>query len=303
MDALKGKIVAVTGAARGIGREIALLCAREGAAVVVNDYGGSESGEGASDGPAHDVVREIQGFGGEAVANAASISDPAGAQSIIDDAIRAYGRIDAVVNNAGFLRDTIFHKMSIEAWRSVIDVHLNGYFYVSIAASRHFREQGSGSCVHFTSTSGLIGNFGQANYSAAKMGVVGLSNSIALDMERFGVTSNCIAPFAWSRMTATIPATNEVEQQRIDRMKSMSAEKVAPMAAFLCSDAAKDITGQIFCVRKNEIFLFNRPLPVRSMQRSEGWTVDSITSDLAPALRPSFQKLQRSSDVFAWDPI
>lgn len=303
MSMLEGKIVAVTGAGRGIGREVALLCAKAGASVVVNDFGGTASGEQADESPARDVVEEILGFGGKAIANEASISDPAGAASIIEDAVRTYGRIDAVVNNAGFLRDAIFHKMSIENWKAVIDVHLNGYFYVSIAAARHFREQGSGAFVHFTSTSGLIGNFGQANYSAAKMGVVGLSNSIALDMGRFGVTSNCIAPFAWSRMTATIPESNEAERLRVERFKTMSADKVAPLAAFLCTDAAKEVSGQIFSVRKNEIFLFNKPMPIRGMHRSDGWTIETIASDLLPALKPSLQNLQRSAEVFSWDPV
>jgi len=300
---LKDKVVAVTGAGRGIGREIALLAGREGAQVVVNDFGGSAEGQGRDASPAADVVAEIAAAGGSAVANYASISDPGGAMSIIEDGVKAFGRIDAVVNNAGFLRDRIFHKLSQVDWDDVIDVHLNGYFYVSKAAATYFKEQGSGSYVHFTSTSGLIGNFGQANYSAAKMGVVGLSNSIALDMQKFGVRSNCIAPFAWSRMTATIPAETEAEKQRVERFKSMSADKIAPLAAFLCSDASSEVSGQIFCVRKNEVFLFSRPMPIRSVHRSEGWTTQSIAEELLPAFRPSFQKLQRSSDVFAWDPI
>lgn len=300
---LKGKVVAVTGAGRGIGREIALLAAREGAAVVVNDFGGSADGVGADASPAVEVVNEIKAAGGEAIANFASISEPAGAVSIIEDGVKAFGSIDAVVNNAGFLRDRIFHKLSQVDWDDVIDVHLNGYYYVSKAAANHFKEQGSGSYVHFTSTSGLIGNFGQANYSAAKMGVVGLSNSIALDMQKFGVRSNCIAPFAWSRMTATIPAETEAEKLRVERFKSMSADKIAPLATFLCSDAAEEVSGQIFSVRKNEIFLFSRPMPIRSAHRAEGWTTQSVAEEMLPAFRPSFQKLQRSSDVFAWDPI
>ena len=300
---LDNKVVAVTGAGGGIGREIALLCAREGAAVVVNDFGTTSSGEGKDAGPASQVVAEIEAAGGKALANLASVSDSAGAASIVEDAVKTFGRIDAVVNNAGILRDRIFHRMSEAEWRAVIDVHLHGSFLVSQAAAPHFKEQGFGSYIHFTSTSGLIGNFGQANYAAAKMGIVGLSNSIALDMQRFGVRSNCIAPFAWSRMIGTIPAETEDEKRRVERMKTMSADKIAPLVAFLAGDASKDVSGQIFAVRKNEIFLFSVPRPIRSVHRSEGWTADTIASELLPALKPSFHPLQRSADIFGWDPV
>jgi NAD(P)-dependent dehydrogenase (short-subunit alcohol dehydrogenase family) len=303
MASLTGKVVAVTGAARGIGRAVAMLCASEGAAVVVNDYGGSADGSGSDLSAADGVVAEIVAAGGDATANHASITDPAGAASIIEDAVANYGRIDAVVNNAGFLRDTIFHKMSQVDWDAVIDVHLNGYFYVSKAAAPYFKEQGSGSYVHFTSTSGVIGNVGQSNYAAAKMGVVGLSTSIAHDMRRFGVRSNCIAPFAWSRLIATIPTETEAQRQKVERIKSMTPEKIAPLAAYLCADAAADVSGQIFAVRKNEIFLFSRPQVIRSLHRAEGWTPDTIANELAPSFAPSFQPLLTSSDVFAWDPI
>jgi len=301
---LTGKVVAVTGAGRGIGREIALLCAKEGAAVVVNDFGGSADGEGANAAPAHETVRDIQAAGGRAIANLANVADPAGATSIIEDAVKAFGRIDAVVNNAGILRDRIWHRMSHADWAAVIDVHLHGCFNVSKAATPYFREQQSGSFIHFTSTSGLIGNFGQANYSAAKLGIVGLSQSIALDMARVGVRSNCIAPFAWSRLIGTISTSTPEEEARVERMKSMSAEKIAPLVAFLASDASADVTNQIFGVRKNEIILFSKPRPIRSMHKGEGWTAASIAAEMLPAFRPSFARAdERSADVFGYDPI
>lgn len=303
MGMLEGKVVAVTGAGRGIGREIALLCAREGASVVVNDPGVAQEGDGGDAGPAETTVADIVAAGGRALANLASVADPAGAASIIEDAVKAFGRIDAVVNNAGILRDRIWHKMSHEDWTAVVDVHLHGAFNVSKAATPYFRDQGSGSFIHFTSTSGLIGNFGQANYSAAKLGIVGLSQSIALDMERVGVRSNCIAPFAWSRMTASIPATTDEERARVERLKTMSTDKIAPLVAFLASDASADVTNQIFAVRKNEIFLFSKPRPVRSVHMSEGWTVQSIADVAMPALRPSFSRNERSGDIFGWEPI
>lgn len=303
MGQLAGKVIAVTGAGGGIGREVALLAAREGAAVVVNDAGVSPDGNGTDASTAQAVAREIVTAGGRAIANAADISSPGAAETIVRDAIDAFGALDGVVNNAGILRDRIFHKMSVRDWDDVIRINLSGYFYVSRAAAAHFKEAGRGTFVHFTSTSGLVGNLGQANYAAAKMGVVGLSTSIAIDMARAGVTSNCIAPFAWSRMTASIPAETEEDRARIERLKSMSADKVAPLAVALLSDEARDVTGQIFCVRKNEIFLFSQPRPIRSMHRGDGWSVDSVTSDLLPAFRSSFQPLQQNRDVFCWDPI
>lgn len=304
MGMLDGKVIAVTGAGRGVGREIALLCAKEGAAVVVNDLGTSGEGEGTDLSPAEETVADIQRAGGKALVNGASVADPKGAASIIEDAVKAFGRIDAVVNNAGILRDRIWHKMSHEDWQAVVDVHLNGCFNVSKAATPYFKDQGSGSFIHFTSTSGLIGNFGQANYSAAKLGIVGLSQSIALDMARAGVRSNCIAPFAWSRMTASIPATTEEEKARVERLKTMSADKIAPLVVFLASDAAAEVTNQIFAVRKNEIFLFSKPRPIRSLHRSEGWTADTIASELLPAFRPSFaDPAERSGDVFPYYPV
>ena len=301
---LDGKVVIVTGAGRGIGREIALLAAAEGGKVVVNDLGGAADGEGGSNAsPAEEVVAAIKKQGGIAVANVDSVAEPAAAANIVKTAIDNFGRIDGVVNNAGILRDRIFHRMSIVDFEQVVKVHLFGSFYVAHAAARYFREQESGSFVHFTSTSGLVGNFGQANYAAAKLGIVGLSKSIALDMGRFSVRSNCIAPFAWSRLIGTIPTETEAEKARVARIQAMRPEKIAPICVYLLSDAAKDVTGQIFAVRMNEIFLMSQSRPVRSVQRSEGWTCESIANQAMPALRPSFYPLDRSADVFSWDPV
>jgi NAD(P)-dependent dehydrogenase (short-subunit alcohol dehydrogenase family) len=301
---LAGKVAVVTGAGGGIGREIALAMALAGAKVVVNDIGASLTGQGPTSAtPGEQTVAIIAQRGGEAVLNTDSVSEWANAQRIVQTALDAFGRIDIVVNNAGILRDQIFHKMAIEDWKAVIDVHLNGSFYVSRAAAEHFRKQGSGAYVHMTSTSGLIGNFGQANYSAAKLGIAALSKSIALDMQRFGVRSNCIAPFAWSRMTSSIPAETDAEKARVARLQQMTPDKNAPLAVFLASDAAKDVTGQIFAARHNELFVFSQPRPVRSAHRAEGWTPETIAETAMPALKSGFLPLDRSADVFCWDPI
>lgn len=300
---LQGKSVVVTGAGGGIGRDIALAMAREGARVVVNDIGASVAGEGVDAGPAQAVVNEIRAAGGEAVASTDSVSQAASAQHIITAALDSFGRIDCVVNNAGILRDRFFHKMGDDEWDAVIKVHLYGAYHVSRAAAPHFKAQESGNYIHMTSTSGLIGNFGQANYSAAKLGVVALSKSIALDMLKFNVRSNCIAPFAWSRMTGAIPTDTPAEQARVDRIKQMTPAKIAPLAVCLASEAGRDANGQIFAVRNNEIFLISQPRPVRSVHRSEGWTPQAVASHALPALKASFFSLDRSGDVFSWDPI
>jgi len=300
---LEGKVAVVTGAGGGIGREIALALANEGVSIVVNDIGVSLTGEGGSESPAQETSGLITQKGGKAVISNETVSSWDSAQLIIKKAIDSFGKIDIVVNNAGILRDTIFHKMDPSDWENVINVHLNGSFYVSRAAAPYFREQNSGAFVHMTSTSGLIGNFGQANYSAAKLGIAGLSKSIALDMGRYNVRSNCIAPFAWSRMTNSIPSNTDAEKERVERLKQMTPEKNAPLAVFLASEAAKEVSGQIFSARLNELFIYNQNRPIKSIHSDNGWTAKEIAQRAYPALKSSMTPNDRSGDIFSWDPV
>lgn len=295
-----GKVVVVTGSGQGIGREFALAFARHGARVVVNDLAVDKaSGERLAD----RVCAEIAAAGGEAVAAVESVADPDAAARIIETALDSFGRIDSVVNNAGIVRDRFFFNMSIDDWRSVIDVHLNGSFYLSRAAAPHFKAQEGGSYVHMTSTSGMIGNLGQANYASAKMGLIGLSKIIAMDMARFNVRSNCIAPWAWTAMTSTIPSETPEQQRRVELMKRMEAGKIAPLAVALASDRGAHVSGQIFGVRANEIYLFNQIRMIRSVQRSDGWTPETIAEHALPAFESSFFPNVPSAQVMPWDPI
>ena len=300
---LAGKVALVTGAGGGIGREIAVAMATAGADILINDIGVSLTGEGGSGSPAEQTKQIIEQRGGRAAISTESVSEWASAKRSVEAALDAFGRIDIVVNNAGILRDVIFHKMSPEDWLAVINVHLNGSFYISRAAAEHFRKQESGSYVHMTSTSGLVGNFGQANYSAAKLGITALSKSIALDMARYNVRSNCIAPFAWSRMTSSIPADTPEQKARVAKLQQMTPDKNAPLAVYLASDAASHVSGQVFAARMNEIFLMSQSRPIRSVHRSEGWTPDLIAEHGMPALKASLLPLDRSPDVFSWDPV
>lgn len=300
---LNGKTALVTGAGAGIGRSIAMHLASLGASVVVNDLSVSLDGKDAADNSAAQVVREIEAAGGRAVANPDSVADYAGAERMVAQALDTFGGLDIVVNNAGIVRDKMFHRLTPEDFDAVVKVHLYGTFNVSRAAADHFKEQGSGSYIHMTSNSAVIGNRGQSNYCAAKLGIVGLSKAIALDMRQSNVRSNCIAPLAWSRMTETIPAKNEHQAKHIEKIRRMSPDTIAPLVAYLGSDAASEVSGQIFAIRLNEIFLMSQSRPVRSIHNSEGWSAESLAGHGMAALKASFMPLDTSADVFAWDPV
>jgi NAD(P)-dependent dehydrogenase (short-subunit alcohol dehydrogenase family) len=302
MALLEGKVIIVTGAGAGVGKGIALEAARQGARVIVNDLGVNIDGSGGSAGPAQQTVDEIRAAGGEASASTDSVADWESAQKIVQQALDRYGRVDGVVNNAGNLRDIIFHKMSEDDFDAVIRVHLKGSWNVSRAVAPHFKAQERGAFVHMTSTAGLIGNFGQANYSAAKLGIVGLSKSIAVDMQKFNVRSNCIAPFAFTRMVDSIPTTTPEAVERMKINMRLEAGKIAPFTLALLTDEAKHVTGQIFGIRNNEIYLFSQPRPIRTAHNSEGWTVQSCIERAVPMFQNSFYRLDLSRDVFGWDP-
>ena len=301
---LKDKVVLVTGAGGGIGREMALLAAKEGASVVVNDLGGAVDGEGGgSTTPAQKVCDEIKAAGGKAVANGDSVADPAGAERMIKTAVETFGRIDGVVNNAGILRDRIFHRMSHVDWKMVIDVHLNGAFNVSRAAANHFKEQKSGAFVHFTSTSGLVGNFGQANYSAAKMGIVGLSK---LDRARHGGVQRALQLHLALRLDA---------HDRHHPGRHRRAE--GARRALQEDDAGQDrADGGVPAERRGRRrhradlrraherdLAVHANRPVRSVHNSEGWTLEAIAEHAVPSMKPYFTDMKRSPEYFTWDPV
>src|SRR3989454_1937291 len=300
---LKDRVAVVTGAARGIGREIALLMAQLGARVVVNDYGGSEAGQGTTQAPANEVVEEIRKAGGQAVASYDSVATMAGGERIVQTAIDAFGRLDIVVNNAGILRDRMIFNMTEAEWDAVIDTHLKGTFAVTRAAAPLMREQRWGRVINMTSTSGLIGNVGQANYAAAKLGILGLTKATALDMARYNVTANCISPFAWTRMIGTIPTETQAQKARVEKIKKLSPAHIAPIAVFLASDAARDVSGQIFGVRGKEIMLFSHERPIMRVHNSEGWTPESFAEIFPGTLQHHLVPHVTSGQYFNYDPL
>ena len=296
---LEGKVAIVTGAGGAIGRAIALFLANEGAKVVVNDLGAANNGEGSDAGPAQATVEMIRAAGGEAVASTESVADWDQAQRVIERALDSYGKIDVLVNNAGNIRYATFQDSDPADVRALVDVHLFGSYYMARAVCPHFVAQKSGVYVNMTSSTALIGHRGNAGYAAAKMGVVGLSRSIALDLAPFNVRSNCVAPAAISRMSPS-RATPEAEALFAEKARP---DQIAPLVGFLAGDASVGITGQIIGARGNEFYLYSQIRPVRTLHRDGGWSLDSIVSQLVPAWRASLTPLEETYEVFAWPPL
>ena len=296
MGALDGKVVLVTGGGNGIGRDCALIAAQEGAKVLVNDLGGGLKGEDeGSAGPAETVANVIRGAGGEAAHNSDSVTTYRAVQGMVEQALDTFGGLHAVINPAGILRDVMFHKMSEEDWDRVIDVHMRGSFNVARATIEHFRNQNDGAYMFFTSTSGLFGNIGQANYGAAKMGIAGLSRIIAMEGARNNVRANCLAPVAWTRMTQSVPIKDEAAAARRKVMaEKIRADQPARFSVAMVSPGASHVSGQIFGASGENIILYSQPRPIETVTKEEGWTVATILSEAVPKMAPKFYDLNRA---------
>jgi NAD(P)-dependent dehydrogenase (short-subunit alcohol dehydrogenase family) len=273
---LAGRVAIVTGAGRGIGRGEALALASEGAKVVVNDLGGAVDGSGAAASPADEVVAEIKKLGGEAVANHDSVANTKGGESIVKTAIESFGKVDILVNNAGILRDRMLFNMSEEDWDLVLKVHLYGHFHTIRAVSPFFREQRYGRIINTASVAGLNATtYGQANYGAAKEGIVGLTRKVARDMGRYGVTCNCIRPNAGTRLTIS-DEMKKARPEAIARFEQMKPEDIAPLVVWLASDEASNVNGRTFYAETGRIGLYSEPILEKQLVKVGGWTIDEL---------------------------
>ena len=276
-DRLKGKVAIVTGAGRGIGRGEVLALASEGAKIVVNDLGGARDGTGASTSPADEVVAEIKKLGGEAVANHDSVTTMQGGENIVKTAIDSFGKVDILVNNAGILRDRMLFNISEEDWDLVLKVHLYGHFHTIRAVSPFFRQQRYGRIINTSSIAGLYATtYGQANYGAAKEGIVGLTRKVARDMGRYGVTCNCIRPNAGTRLTLSDEMRKTWPKSAIEMLEQMKPEDIAPLVVWLASDEAANVNGRVFYVETGRVGLYSEPVLEKQLAKVSGWTIDEL---------------------------
>jgi NAD(P)-dependent dehydrogenase (short-subunit alcohol dehydrogenase family) len=299
MGLLDGKVVLITGGGRGIGRETAIIAARQGAKVVVNDLGAAINGEGADQGPAQEVVNEIKAAGGEAVANTESVTDLRAVGRMVQQAMDTYGALHGVSNPAGILRDRMAHNMTEDEWDAIMTVHLRGHFNVVRATINHFRTQQDGVYVMWSSTSGLIGNVGQSNYGAAKIGISGFSRIIALEGARNNVRSNALAPGAATRMTDSVPRDAEAAKRRDEMREVQSPVRPAELAVALLSDAAKHISGQTFGAGGYNLSIYSQPRPIATYSREGGWDAEGIVKDFFPRAEKDFTTLGRPAPASA----
>lgn len=289
--------VVITGAGRGIGLGLARHLAGLGAAVVVNDAGVELNGAAGDATVADQAVAQICESGGRAAASNASVADPATGERLVQLAIERFGRLDAWVNCAAITSDRMLFNMTDEAWSSVLATNLSGTFYCLRAGLRHFKQAKAGRVLNVISTAGLIGNVGQANYAAAKAGMFALTRVAALEMSRYGVGVNCIAPFAYTRMTESVKGATPQQQAYLEQARRHTVEQITPLLAYLISDAAVEISGQIFGARGDELFLFSQPRPI-AVLRQAGWTQDALHEAVQSRLQPHFAPLQTDLEVF-----
>jgi NAD(P)-dependent dehydrogenase (short-subunit alcohol dehydrogenase family) len=293
MGMLDGRVAICAGSGRGVGAEVAKLMVAHGAKVVVNDPGASGSGEGFDEAPAQQIVNEIKQAGGEAVANYGSVAKFDDCLQMVAQAREAFGGLHIVFNAAGILRDKMFHNMFPEDWQAVIDVHLTGHFNINRAAINLFREQNYGRMIMVSSTSGLLGNIGQANYASAKLGIVALARVVAMENASRGITVNVICPSADTRMTRSVPTPKDPQAAalREERLRRSPPGAIAPLCVFLASEQASHVNGQVFHQRGGELSLYGHMRPLRMVHRQGGWTPESLAEVAIPALAPQFTPL------------